>query len=79
MQAHTPLFKNEPVRPGPAAPPVLPRADKHAPPPLPHPKRASGRSFALAMLGLALFASMGYLLGNFIIAMHIKLPWYFPH
>jgi hypothetical protein len=42
-------------------------------------RRAMAGKFILAFFGLALFAIMGYFLGNFFIGLHLKWPWYFPH
>jgi hypothetical protein len=41
--------------------------------------RALAGKFALAFFGLALFAAMGYLLGNFFVGLHLHWPGYFPH
>jgi hypothetical protein len=40
--------------------------------------RSMASTIVLSLFGLVLFAAMGYLLGQFIVDMHITRPWWFP-
>ncbi|MGA2581944.1 MAG: hypothetical protein ABSG31_01600 [Tepidisphaeraceae bacterium] len=42
------------------------------------PHRSLATRIALGLVGLVLFAAMGYLLGQFIVDLNIQRPWWFP-